>query len=133
MKFKYKAYGDILRPVISVQLIYKDRVTDYEVLVNSGADCCFFDAEIGEDIGIYRGNNEINTVFSVGGKVSLYYFHPVTIKIGDFSFDIESGFLPSSVGGKIVPYGIVGQKGFFDKFTVKFDYARQEVELKIKK
>ncbi len=132
MKFKYKAYGDALRPVISVQLINKGKFTDYEVLVDSGADHCFFDSEIGEDIGINRSNSEIKEAFGVGGKVSLYYVHPVTLKVGNISYDIKGGFMPS-VGGNIVPYGLAGQKGFFDKFIVKFDLLKEEIELTARK
>ena len=47
MKFKYKAYGDSLRPVIPVTLLYKKAHVDHEVLIDSGSDHCFFDAEIG--------------------------------------------------------------------------------------
>lgn len=48
MKFKYKKFGPFLRPVIPVKLKYQDRSIGYEVLVDSGADLCIFDAEIGE-------------------------------------------------------------------------------------
>jgi len=58
MKFKYKAYGNSLRPVIPVTLLYKKAHVDHEVLIDSGSDHCFFDAEIGEDIGISRSNSE---------------------------------------------------------------------------
>ena len=30
-------------------------------------------------------------------------------------------------------YGVVGQRGFFDKFVVKFDFLKEEVELKERK
>lgn len=30
----------------------------------------------------------------------------------------------------VMPYGIVGQKGFFDLFIVRFDLLKEEVELK---
>ncbi len=132
MKFKYKSYGDALRPVIPVTLLYKGAYVDYEVLVDSGSDHCFFDSEIGEDIGIYKSNSEIKEVFGVGGKISLYYKHKVTIRIGKKSFETEVGFMPN-LGGNIVSYGIVGQQGFFDKFIVRFDYIKEEVELKERK
>jgi len=39
MKFRYKKYGSgILRPVIPIEIIYKDIAVPYEVLVDSGAD-----------------------------------------------------------------------------------------------
>jgi hypothetical protein len=51
------------------------------------------------------------------------------LKIGDKSFETEVGFMPN-LGGNIVSYGIVGQKGFFDNFIIQFDYIKEGVELK---
>ncbi|HLB95960.1 MAG TPA: hypothetical protein VJK26_03605 [Patescibacteria group bacterium] len=48
MKFKYKNYGSgFLRPVIPIEIIYKKFPVPYEVLIDSGADFCIFDAQIG--------------------------------------------------------------------------------------
>lgn len=52
MKFKYKKYGQILRPVIEIRIKNLDASVRYEVLVDSGADICLFSAQIGEAIGI---------------------------------------------------------------------------------
>jgi hypothetical protein len=131
MKFKYKKYGNALRPVIPVVIGLSNKRVKYEVMVDSGSDHCFFDSEIGEKIGIRRDNSEIKEVFGVGGKISLYYNHRVTLKIGKQSFETDVGFIPN-LGGNIVSYGIVGQKGFFDKFIVRFDYTKGEVEIKEK-
>ena len=35
-----------------------------------------------------------------------------------------------SVSGNVMQFGLVGQKGFFDLFIVKFDLLRSEIELK---
>lgn len=29
------------------------------------------------------------------------------------------------VSGRVVPYGVVGQNGFFDKFIVRFDLLKE--------
>jgi len=34
------------------------------------------------------------------------------------------------VAGRIMPYGIVGQKGFFENMVVKFDLLKEEIDLK---
>ncbi|MEK7088660.1 MAG: hypothetical protein AAB913_00845 [Patescibacteria group bacterium] len=34
------------------------------------------------------------------------------------------------VAGRVMPYGLVGQKGFFDNFIVKFDLLKEEIDLK---
>ncbi len=134
MKFKYKRYGsgNYLRPVIPVILEHKGNKLGYEVLVDSGADLCVFDSQIGEAIGIDVLANAPKEVFGVGGKATFFYVHGVRITVGATSYEIEAGFMPSVVG-RVVPYGVVGQKGFFDKFIVQFDLLREEVELKSRK
>lgn len=128
MIFSYKEYGEILRPVIPVKISSGGKSISYEVLVDSGSDKCFFDWEIGEIIGINTKNSELHEVFGVGGKISLYYTHPVTLTVGNISNEIIAGFIPK-IGGGIVPYGLVGQNGFFDKFSVKFDLKNRGVEV----
>jgi hypothetical protein len=55
--------------------------------------------------------------------------HDVTIEVGGWKYDIKAGFMPD-VSGRVMPYGIVGQNGFFDLLIVKFDLAKELVELK---
>ncbi len=133
MKFKYKKFitsrGIILRPVIPVKLKSASENFDYEVLVDSGADICIFHSEIGELLNLNVLKGKPYEVFGVGGKASIYYLHKIMIEIGGRSHEIEAGFMPS-VSGYTMRHGIVGQKGFFDKFVVKFDLVKEEVELK---
>jgi hypothetical protein len=131
MKFKYKKYAPgILRPVIPIEIVYEGRAVTYEVLVDSGADFCIFDAEIGELLGINVKEGEPQKVSGITGVVEFYYVHPVTIKVGGWSFSIKAGFLPNIAR---LGYGVVGQKGFFDIFVVKFDLLKEEIELKERK
>ncbi len=129
MKFSYKRYGTVLRPVIPLKLKHGGAEIGYHVLVDSGADLCIFDAEIGQAIGINVTAGKPRQVFGVGGKSSIYYLHQVTIEVGGWSHQIEAGFMPN-VAGRVMQYGLVGQKGFFNLFTVKFDLMKEEVELK---
>ncbi len=129
MKFRYAKYGSTLRPVIPIKLKLRDKEIGYEVLVDSGADLCIFDAEIGRAIGIDIEKGKKNEVFGIGGKASLYFLHKVKIEVGGWSYDIEAGFMPD-VAGRVMPWGVVGQRRFFDIFIVKFDLLKEEVELK---
>ncbi|HEY4478284.1 MAG TPA: aspartyl protease family protein [Candidatus Paceibacterota bacterium] len=129
MKFRYKRYGTIFRPVIPVILKNKDKSIGYHVLVDSGADMCLFHAEIAELIGIEVKKGEAKEVFGIGGKASIYYLHNIIIEVGGWTYEIEVGFMPE-VSGRSIPYGVVGQNGFFDNFIVKFDLLKEEVELK---
>jgi len=130
MKFRYKKYGNgILRPVIPIKLKIGNISVDYEVLVDSGADICLFHAEIGELLGINITKGKTQEVFGVGGKSSVYYLHQVEMEVGGWAHKIEAGFMPS-VSGHIMKYGLVGQRGFFDIFVVKFDLLKEEIDIK---
>jgi len=131
MKFKYKRYSrEIIRPVIPIEISHNGNVIAYEALVDSGADMCIFDAQLGEALGLNVYDGEENKVYGITGTLENYYIHPVTINIGGYKFNIKAGFLPNIAR---MAYGIVGQKGFFDLFIVKFDYKKEEIELKSRK
>ncbi len=133
MKFNYKRFGpNILRPVVEIKLRSGSKFLRYEVLVDSGADFCIFNAEVGEALGLDIKKGKMQQVFGVGGKVALYYLHKVNIEVGKKSFEIEAGFMPD-VAGRMMPYGLVGQRGFFENFIVKFDLKKEEIELKNRK
>jgi len=130
MKFNYKRYSpSIVRPVIEIKLKSNSNILRYEVLVDSGADFCIFSSEAGEALGLNIKKGKMREVFGVGGKVSLYYLHKVNIEVGGWMYEIEAGFMPD-VAGKIMRYGLVGQKGFFENFIVKFDLLKEEIDLK---
>lgn len=128
MKFKYKKYGpNVVRPVIPIELKFKNQSIRYEALVDSGADICIFDSQIGEALGmdIYDGLKQ--SVTGITGNPQYYYVNEIILSVGGFEHRIEVGFSPNiSTDG----YGVLGQKGFFDKFVVKFDYKKQELEIK---
>lgn len=129
MKFKYKNYGSgVIRPVIPIEIIYNKISVPYEVLIDSGADICIFDAQIGEILGIDIISGQKEEVWGITGFGEFYYLHPVIIKVGGWSYKIKAGFLPNIAK---LGYGIVGQKGFFDLFEIKFSHLKEEIELKI--
>lgn len=132
MRFQYARYNGVLRPVIPIKLKHGGKEIGYHVLVDSGADMCLFDADIGKAIGIDTKSEVPHEVFGIGGKTSFYYTHKVTIEVGGWPFEIEAGFMPE-VAGRVLPYGVVGQRGFFDIFIVRFDLLKEEVELKERK
>lgn len=131
MKFRYKKFGNVLRPVIPIKVSSSKNPEGmgYEVLVDSGADLCIFHAEIGEALGIDIKKGKPQEVFGIGGKASIFYLHKITVVVGGWSYEIDAGFMPS-VSGNVMQHGVVGQKGFFDIFIVKFDLLKAEIELK---
>lgn len=128
MKFRYKKYApEVVRPVIPIEVVYNAITVPYEVLVDSGADQCIFDAQLAEILGIDVESGTVYKVSGVTGDHRLCYSHKLEIKVGGWPFTITANFMRDI---PTVGYGIVGQKGFFDIFIVKFDLLKEEIELK---
>lgn len=126
MKLKYKRIlPGLIRPIIRIGVSNKVAYVQYEVLVDSGADNCIFDSQIGEILGIDILKGRLDKVTGITGNPEPCYFHPVTISIGGFSYNIEAGFMRNLRW----PYGILGQKGFFNLFKIEFDYRKEKIEL----
>jgi hypothetical protein len=130
MKFRYKKYGPgILRPVVPVEVIYKERPVPYEVLVDSGADGNIFDASLAPILDIDLTSGEKSKVSGITGVEEPMYVHTVDLVVGGHLFKgAKVGFL-KQIGE--YGYGVVGQKGFFDLFKVTFDLKKEEIELKL--
>lgn len=127
LKFKYKNVAPkVLRPIIPIEVEKNNRSIRYETLVDSGADNCVFNSEIATYLGIDLKSGEEKSVVGVTGDVEKCYAHEVNIKVGGHPQKVKVYFLEnmSKMG-----HGIVGQVGFFDKFIVKFDLAKAEIEL----
>jgi len=97
--------------------------------VDSGADFCIFDAQIGEILGIDIESGEPRSVSGITGVSENYFIHTVNIEVGGWTYKTKVGFLLNIAQ---LGYGVVGQKGFFDKFLIIFNYQKQRVELKRK-
>jgi len=70
MKFRYKKYGPYLRPVIPIKLKHNNHFIWYEALVDSGADLCIFDAEIGGILGIRIEKGKKELVSGIAGQAA---------------------------------------------------------------
>mgnify|MGYP001589300156 CR=1 FL=1 len=138
MKFRYFKFPlperspffgvSILKPIIPLGIAVRETSLQYAALIDSGADFCIFDAEIGEALGL---DVRSGTRTSFGGIQETHpadaFLHEVTLVIGGWHHTTTVGF---SYGIAQHGYGILGQKGFFDIFIVKFDLLKEEIELK---
>ncbi len=114
--------------MIPITIKHQNKSVNYEVLVDSGADVCIFDAEIGEVLGIDLKSGRPHKVSGVAGQSATYYAHTVQMEVGGWPYTIEAGFL-EKVAGQF-HYGVIGQIGFFDRFVVIFNYSKEEIELR---
>lgn len=140
MKFKYRRFDlspsydffgkFILKPIIPIKISRGDIVVKYAALIDSGADFCIFHSGIGEYLGL---NIKSGIEVGFGGIQNVgyakAYLHKVNLEIGGIQFKVDVGF---SYDISDRGYGIFGQKGFFDKFIIKFDLMKEEIEIKEK-
>ena len=116
----------LLRPVIPITFQTKNGSLEYAALIDSGADYCLFHAFIAEQIGLNVKKGKVLVYYGTSGKQNKAYFHEVEFTVGEtlvksfvgFSYDIEE-----------LDFGLLGQNGFFDKFEVKFNVNKEEIEL----
>lgn len=116
MKIPYKALKTGReKPLLPITLRnpQNGRSQRFYALVDSGSDSCFFDAELGEAIGLTIPSGRPGKIYGVvPGKWERQYAHPVAIEFSGHSYSIEAGFMRNlSKHG----YGILGQTGFFDQ------------------
>ena len=117
----------ILKPIIPIRIAFGDRALQYNALMDSGADFSIFHTEIGEVLGmdIERGNKlPFGGVQKAGTAAA--YLHTITIGIGGWNYQTTVGFSYDIADDS---YGILGQRGFFDIFSVKFEYQKERIEL----
>ena len=120
----------VYRPVIDVLLMFGTKSIEYQVLIDSGADFCIFHTEMADILGIPVTQGKKMTFYGTSGTPQTAYFHGVQIEIGGWSMELYCGF---SSDMKTLPYGILGQTGFFDRFKIEFDYRGKRIELKPKR
>ncbi len=127
MTFKYTRHSStILRPIIRIALSHDGFTIPHFALVDSGADKNVFAYEIGELLGLDLPSGEVAEAVGITGEPTELYIHPVTLIVGEESFTTEVAF--SRALDKL-PYGVVGQFGFFDYFKVEFDLSQEKIQL----
>ena len=118
----------ILKPIIPLEIEYNKQSLGYAALIDSGADFCIFDAEIGEYLGIDIKSGKREIFGGIQESVPAEAFlHRVIVSIGGWPHEVTVGFSHDIAKHG---FGILGQRGFFDIFIVKFDLLKEEIELK---
>ena len=130
MKFQYtKLPHGIRRPIIRIAVSHNDKVLPYFALIDSGADVNLFHAELAPLLGLDLEAGERREVGGVvDGERRAYYLHRISLHIGGWKHDdVEVGFMQDLAKSG---HGLLGQHGFFNLYTVKFDLPKGDIELK---
>lgn len=128
IKFPYMQYGPNPRPVIPVVISNKGKKVSEMALIDSGSDMCVFDANIARVLGIDNSTGQQHTIGGLGGTQHESFTHTVTLIVGKQSVTVPVAFMRQVSGA--FQYGILGQRGFFENFLIKFDLSKREVSVK---
>ena len=131
MKFSYKPFPLLhpdpitkldfaWRPALKVFIWYNHkRSKPLESVLDTGADHCIFDGEIGDDLGIPVSNGVPVPFTGIArGVQTTGYLHNVTLTLAAQTFQAPVVFAYG-----ISTTGILGQTGFFDHFIATFDWT----------
>ena len=130
MKFLYTRYGPVLRPVVSVTICDPDsgKEFDCQALVDSGAEISVFGYEVAEALGIDINQKTEREHFGIGGLQVECVTHTIQFQLAGWSHSAKARFMLKKDDRKL-PYGILGQTGFFQYFKISFDRHREEFEI----
>lgn len=126
MTFPYlRITPQIKQPIISIFLKSKNKFVIYPTLIDSGSDYCIFSIELAEVLGIKLFKDKAQ-FRGIGKDKVKGYWGEIDVRVDDVQFIVKAIFAEIGEFG----HGILGQKGFFDIFVVKFDLVKEEIELK---
>lgn len=111
------------RPVVTVMLSIKGPPIPFDGLIDSGADECTFPGWIVKSTGrdVHRGKKRIFK--GIGGSV-LAYQHKTRIHLDGVTFLTDVYY---SHEWDDMPFGLLGQAGFFSRFDAQFRYKKKAI------
>ncbi|MCB4756384.1 MAG: retropepsin-like domain-containing protein [Elusimicrobia bacterium] len=113
------------RPVIDVTLSTKKEQVEFSALIDSGADQCTFPGWVAEELGFKVEKGERRLFSGIGGSV-LAYRHKTNIVVGKRHFLTDVFY---SHQWDDMPFGLLGQEGFFSRFAIYFDHEKKLIHL----
>ena len=113
--------------ILSAQKGIVAQSVNTDALLDSGADMCLFNAEIGEVLGLEIEKGEREPFGGIEGGRLFAFIHEVDIQVAgiDKTIKVEAGFVRG-----LNTSAILGQEGFFDAFRVSFERDRNVIEIK---
>lgn len=122
--FYERTTSKISRPVIPIVLRSGKKFVFYAGLIDSGADYCVFSLSVAKALDLKMSKESVGiegiSQDKIYGKVGM-----VMLKIGRISYPVKALFAEIRDPG----YGILGGRGFFDRFDVKLSYRKGIIEI----
>lgn len=98
-------------------------------MVDSGSHACYFRADVGEAVGLKVEKGAPAELVGIKKGLAIpVFFHTIRLILGSESLTIPAGFTP-----ELSVAGVLGRRGFFDNFSVRFDSASSPPSLEIER
>ena len=129
---------EIKRPIVALLITNGDRQTVVFCVVDSGADLCVFPASLANRLGIELSKDKASAFSGSGETTQMAYFEEIQATIlpmdgpnidpnqEPLTFLLYAGFCDTL---EHVGMGLLGQEGFFSRFTVHFRSAESYFEI----
>jgi hypothetical protein len=118
----FPARTSTLRPYLAINLLTATKSFACYALIDSGADDCIFPASFAAQLGIDYLTGRHYPFGGVGKKDQDAYFFDVEMDIvGIIRYQLAIGFTTSLEQNG---HGLLGQNGFFDRFSLGFHHPR---------
>jgi len=127
IKSKSKNFDYFFRPMINVVLINGTKSRTQKGLIDSGADYTLLSSSIAKDLGINYKLGIHDVTLGIENRPLTTYYCELEIAIpgiDNSNFTSLVGFVESGSVGILL-----GQKGFFDKFNIKFSKQNNYFEI----
>ena len=118
----------VYRPIIKIGIKKEfngnSEYIDYRALIDSGADDCLFPWELADLAGLTIKEANGKVFRGLGSGSIIGYKTDIRLYLGGITVFTEVYFSRNLIG-----HGILGQRGFFDKFRIRFIYSKKRIEI----
>ena len=125
---RYKTSDGLIEtlPIVSVRLACKGKDQRVWAIIDSGADISVFNSDIAGLLGLVPNAGSLCHLSGLGGGSIQAWLHPVELTLGEFpSVPINVAFTDTDTPD----VSILGQKGFFDNFQIRFQRYKNQIEI----
>lgn len=120
----YESFGFVQEPKVTLPLKTTRGYIDTTFLLDSGAVVSTLPLQAANDTGVDLSRAKRITLQGFSGVPAFAYLSTITVKIGSKDFEFPATFTESNA----TTY-ILGRKGLFDDFSIKFDHEQRTITI----
>lgn len=117
----YKIPEGLFYPTASFNVAFRDRITNIQALVDSGATTSIFVGGVADALGIEIENGQETYLGGVGGRIR-GFIHKLELVIAEKKLTVPVVFSREYT----VSFNLLGRQGIFENFLITFDEKKKQ-------